>query len=95
MSSTANQLQHVACSDVANIQAQKNQAAVLLQTIRNMVDRKETDTLTLEEILNQLGVSNQNYKDAHCPVAKRSNVIFKRDLDECWINPYNKHLLHA
>lgn len=53
-----------------------------------MVDKKETYTLTLEEILNQLGISNQNNKDSHCAVAKRTTVILKRDLDECWINPY-------
>jgi hypothetical protein len=46
-------------------------------------------------VFEEAGITEDDFQDSLCTMSKRSTVILKRRPEDCWVNPYNKHLLHA
>ena len=73
----------------------KKSATNLLTSVWDVMNISENLNRTVEEIFQQSQTTQRLYEDAHCALALRNTVIFKRSPSDLWINPYNEHLLEA
>jgi hypothetical protein len=48
-----------------------------------------------QNVFDAAGVTEADFKDSLCTLSKRNTVILKRQPEDCWVNPYNAHLLRA
>ena len=56
---------------------------------------EENDTVTASDLLRQSGVTSEQLQTSLSILAKRNKVYYKRDCNECWVNPYNRTLIKA
>ncbi|WAR14429.1 PIF1-like protein [Mya arenaria] len=75
----------------------KKAAIDTLSAVYDMINTsQEEDTeTTVSDIFESLNITQDMYQAAHCAIAKKNTVIYKRNIPECWINPYNSDLLRA
>lgn len=75
----------------------KKAALNTLSSVWNMIKTyQEQDTnMTVSDLFAKLDITPDDYVAAHCALAQKNTVIYKRNMPECWINPYNSHLLRA
>ena len=72
------------------------QARKILTAVWDEIDKVDSNEITtLEEMFTKVGISQETYEKAHCALTKRNTVIYKRTVEDCWVNPYNIHLLKA
>ena len=81
--------------DDVSPQAFIENARKILSIIRDEIDSNENEEVTFDDILIKLDITQEMYEVAHCALAKRNHVIFKRNPSDAWVNPYNEHLLQA
>jgi len=72
----------------------KKAAADTLAVVWEAVNTSEEGE-AVTDVFNRLHIDQQHYEAAHCALARKNTVIYKRNIAECWVNPYNKDLLRA
>lgn len=88
--------QPTSLSDSDQPALRKKQATALLTSVHDITDNIDTHGLnSFNEILHSLHITQEDYEKAHSILAKRNTVIFQRDVNDQWVNPYNEHLLRA
>ncbi|XP_053406580.1 uncharacterized protein LOC128559306 [Mercenaria mercenaria] len=75
----------------------KKAATNTLSAVWDMINSsQEEDTqVTVSAIFEAVNITPDQYRAAHCALATKNTVVFKRNITECWVNPYNSHLLRA
>ena len=61
------------------------------------IHSNENEEVTSDDILIKSDITQKMYmyEVAHCALAKRNHVIFKRNPSDAWVNPHNEYLLQA
>ena len=54
-----------------------------------------TESSTLDDVLMLANVSYEQFKQALKYVTKCNTIYYRRSLKDCWVNNYNKDLLHG
>ena len=80
--------------DICPILFKKN-ATNLLTSVWDAMSSPDCTYKSVEEVFEQLNVTHEQYEKAHCALAQRNTIIFKRTVPDVWVNPYNKHILEA
>lgn len=74
----------------------KKGASDVLTAIWDVLENKEQHQLNrAEEIFSAFNLTQEYYETLHSALASRNTVIFKWDIVDQWVNPYNKFLLKA
>ena len=74
----------------------KKEASDVLAAVWNVLENKDQYQVnSTEEIFSVLKLNQEYYETVHSALASRNTVIFKRDIEDQWVNPYNKFLLKA
>ena len=71
----------------------KRQAVQKLVRIFELVESGNYNSF--EDILQTMNLSQEQYNNVHSIITKRKCMIYQRNVDALWINPYNKTLLLA
>jgi len=72
----------------------KKAAADTLAVVWEAVNTSEEGE-AVTDVFNRLHIDQHHYEAAQCALARKYTVIYKRNITECWVNPYNKDLLRA
>ena len=80
------------CRD--EIKLKKTQAKGILQSMWDKIQSEEIDSIkTVEELFEQLNITQEVYEEAYKMVTSKQSVVLKRHPNELWTNQYNPHLL--
>ena len=71
----------------------KNGAKELLSKIWNLIKETDSKELTTDELFQKLGITQEQFEEAHKSLTKSTNVVLKRSPKEAWVNQYNPQLL--
>ena len=71
----------------------KNGAKELLSKIWNLIKETDSKELTTDELFQKIGITQEQFEEAHKSLTKSTNVVLKRSPKEAWVNQYNPQLL--
>ncbi|KAK6168643.1 hypothetical protein SNE40_019835 [Patella caerulea] len=73
----------------------QNTAKSLLEALWKALSDEEKNYTSIDELYNDLGMTQELFQKACEVLSKKNNVILKRNPKDVWINPYNPNLLRA
>ncbi|XP_062614313.1 uncharacterized protein LOC134276047 [Saccostrea cucullata] len=80
-------------AEATDLKHERSISREILLRVWNEVQDEANETHTTEEIFEHLGLTQEQYEDAHKRLAKKRTVILERNPCELWINQYNPCLL--
>ncbi|XP_062618494.1 uncharacterized protein LOC134280069 [Saccostrea cucullata] len=80
-------------TEATDLKHERSISKELLLRVWNEVQDEVNESHTTEEIFEYLGLTQEQYEDAHKRLAKKRTVILERNPCELWINQYNPCLL--
>lgn len=69
----------------------KERLSVLWDTVKN----NEQENISASELLNQAGLTQQQFEECFSAITKRNTTVLNRKPSEIFTNQYNKDLLRA
>ncbi|XP_062615266.1 uncharacterized protein LOC134277003, partial [Saccostrea cucullata] len=80
-------------AETTDLKHERSNSKEILLRVWNEVQDEVNEPRTTEEIFENLGLTQEQYEDAHKRLAKKRTVILERNPCELWINQYNPCLL--
>ncbi|XP_062614203.1 uncharacterized protein LOC134275940 [Saccostrea cucullata] len=80
-------------AEATDLKHERSISKEILLRVWNEVQDEANETRTTEEIFEHLGLTQEQYEDAHKRLAKKRTVILERNPCELWTNQYNPCLL--
>ncbi|XP_034567817.1 uncharacterized protein LOC117832690 isoform X2 [Notolabrus celidotus] len=77
--------------DSERLKAAKEKLAPLNQ----LLNKPETASLSFEQLLSRCDLTPSEFEHHLHMMSQSCSIILKRDPKDCWVNPYNPHLLEA
>ncbi|XP_034543283.1 uncharacterized protein LOC117815588 [Notolabrus celidotus] len=77
--------------DSERLKAAKEKLAPLNQ----LLNKPETVSLSFEQLLSRCDLTPSEFEQHLHLMSQSCSIILKRDPKDCWVNPYNPHLLEA
>ncbi|XP_077378697.1 uncharacterized protein LOC144019426 isoform X12 [Festucalex cinctus] len=68
-------------------------AKEIMKAIKTALSDKNASYNTVEDLFESLGIDQAMFEDAYQCISRNTHVVLKRDVNEVWVNPYNKSLL--
>ena len=83
---------------ITNVPENRNEAEIeeakkMIKKVIELINCKECNYNSIDDMLNALGVNYEYYERALSLITTKSEIILKRDVNEVWINQYNKNAL--
>lgn len=72
---------------------EKVAAKEILQRVWNEMQNEENESRTVNQILSDLGISQEQYENAHKSLTNKRSIVLQRNTADLWINQYNPCLL--
>lgn len=72
---------------------EKVAAKEILQRVWNEMQNEENESRTVNQIFSDLGISQEQYENAHKSLTNKRSIVLQRNTADLWINQYNPCLL--
>ena len=70
-------------------------AKEILKKVKILLSNKDATFDTVDALLKSLDINQSLFKRAIRLTTKKTSVVLKRNLNDVWVNQYNKDLLHC
>ena len=65
----------------------------MLEKIKKALSDESVEYNSVEDLFAIVGINHEVFEDAYRCLAKKTNVVMKRQASEVWVNQYSKNLL--